>query len=136
MMEAPRKSMSIGSQGPGRTGHFMERLTALPLREWGDVAMECPATIAAASEQAMTVALRDPLLALDAWSVRDDVESAMYRFECAEGRRYVAKKESRAHVRRVTERAALAVLVYDVLGATHFVVCYGVFERVVPVASL
>jgi hypothetical protein len=114
----------------------MERLVTLSLRDWGDAATDCPSTIAAESEQAMTAALRDSMLALDAWSVRDDVESAMYRFDCAEGRRYVAKKESRAHVRRVTERAALAVLVYDVLGATHFVVCYGVFERVVPLASL
>ena len=136
MMEAQRDRMSMGSQGLVRTGHFMERLAALPLNDWAVVAMACPATIATASEQAMTAALQDPMLALDAWNVRDDVESLMCRFDCADGRRYVTKKGSRAHIKLVTARAALSVLAYDVLGATHFVVCYSEFERIIPVGSL
>jgi hypothetical protein len=135
MMATRRDTMGIDGNGLVRVGHFMERLVALPARAWGDVAMECPATVAAASEQAMTAALLDPVLALDAWNVRDDVESAMYRFDCSEGRVYVAKKESRAHVRYVTERAALALLVRNALGP-HFAVCYAVFERVIPAGGL
>lgn len=135
MMATRRDTMGIDGNGLVRVGHFMERLVALSPRDWGDVAMECPAMVAAASEQAMTAALLDPVLALDAWNVRDDVESAMYRFDCPEGRIYVAKKESRAHIRHVTERAALALLVRNALGA-HFVVCYAVFERVIPAGGL
>lgn len=128
--------MAKDGVGTVQVGHFMERLVVLPLREWSEVAMESQDTIAEESAHAMKAALQDPTLAIDVWNVRDDVESAICRFDSPEARPYVAKKGSRTHVRHVTERAALAVLVRDALGATHFVVCYGGFERVIPVDSL
>lgn len=136
MREAPGDSTGKDGVGTVQVGHFMERLMGLTLRDWNEAAMESPDTIAEESDRAMKAALANPTLAIDVWNVRDNIELAVCRFGRPEGRPYVSKKGSRAHIRRVTERAALAVLVRDALGAMHFVVCYGGFERVIPVSGL
>lgn len=115
---------------------FVERLMHLPLGTWSTVAVASPETVVEASGQALTEALSQPTISFDVWSARDDVETALWRFDSPEGRPYVSRKGSRAHIKLVTERAALAVLVRVVLGTTHFVVCYGRFESVIPVSSL
>jgi hypothetical protein len=108
----------------------------LPLSDWSTVAVGCPDRLADENERAFKHALSEPMIAFDVWSARDDVETALWRFDCPEGRPYIGRKGSRAHIKLVTERAALAVLLRVVLGATHFVVCYGGFERIIPVGNL
>src|ERR1700730_7135285 len=115
---------------------FVERLMYLPLGAWSTAAVGSPARIAEASDQALREALSQPTIAFDVWSARDDVETALWRFDHPEGRPYISRTGSRAHIKLVTERAALAVLVRVVLGTTHFVVCYGGFEGIIPVGSL
>jgi hypothetical protein len=126
------------TSGYGRIqyAHFLERLMVLPLADWSTVAMRCPNRIAEASEQALHEALSEPTTAFDVWSARDDVETALCCFECPEGRSYISRKGSRAHIKLVTERAALGVLLREVLGETHFIACYGGFEALIPVSRL
>lgn len=127
-----------GPNGYARTecAHFVERLADLPLVDWSAVVLGFPDEIAEVSEQALKKTLTEPTIAFDVWSVRDDIETALWRFDCPDGRPYVSKKGSRGRIKLVTERAALAVLVRVVLGATHFVVCYGGFESLIPVSTL
>jgi hypothetical protein len=122
--------------GRAQCAHFVERLTDIPLADWSNVAAGFPDRVAEASEQALKDALTEPTIAFDVWSARDDIETALWRFDCPDGRPYISRKGSRARIKLVTERAALAVLVRVVLGATHFVVCYGGFEGVIPLSSL
>ncbi|MDQ6635012.1 MAG: hypothetical protein M3Z10_09680 [Gemmatimonadota bacterium] len=108
----------------------------LPLADWSAVALAVPDGTSKVSEQALRNALSEPTIAFDVWSARDDIETALWRFDCPDGRPLISRAGSRARIKLVTERAALAVLVRVVLGATHFVVCYGGFEGVIPVSSL
>ena len=127
-----------GTDGDGtaQCARFVERLMDLPLADWSAVALTFPDGTAEVSEQALTNALSEPAIAFDVWSTRDDVETALWRFDCPGGRPFVSQTGSRARIKLVTERAALAVLVRVVLGATHFGVCYGAFEGVIPASSL
>ena len=115
---------------------FVDRLLLLPLVTWRDAAMACPPQLAATSAQALTEAMRTPELALDVWNTRDDVETALCRFDCAEGRVLLRAKGQREHVHVVSERAALAVLVHDVLRAQDFSACYGGFVRCIALEAL
>jgi hypothetical protein len=108
----------------------------LSLADWHAAAVNVPDKIAEVTEQALKNALTEPTIAFDVWSARDDIETALWRFDCPDGRSYISRKGSRDRIKLVTERAALAVLVRVVLGATHFVVCYGGFEGIIPVSSL
>lgn len=64
---------------------FAGHLVLLPLVTWRDAAMACPRRLPAVTEEALTKALSTEGLALDAWNVRDDVETAFCRFDCVEG---------------------------------------------------
>ena len=127
-----------GTDGDGtaQCARFVERLMDLPLADWSAVALAFPDGTAEVSEHAMKNALSEPAIAFDVWSTRDDVETALWRFDCPDGRPNISRAGSRARIKLATERAALAVLVRVVLGATHFDVCYGAFEGLIPVSSL
>jgi len=115
---------------------FVDRLLLLPLVTWRDAAMACPRQLAATAAQALTEAMRTPELALEVWNTRDDVETALCRFDCAEGRVLLRARGQREHVHAVSERAALAVLVHDVLRAQDFSACYGGFARCIALEAL
>jgi len=115
---------------------FVDRLLLLPLVTWRDAAMRCPRQLAWHVEQALAEGLRVPDLALEAWTIRDNVETAFCRFDCWEGRALLRTRDQRAHVRLVSERAALAVLVFRALPADCFSVCYGGFGPCIPLATL
>jgi hypothetical protein len=115
---------------------FVDRLLLLPLVTWRDAAMACPSELPAPIEQMLADALRVPGLALDVWTIRDNVETALCRFDCWEGHALLRASGQRAHVRFVSERAALAVLVHDALPVPYFDTCYGGFSRCIATATL
>ena len=69
----------------GTSVAFMERLSALPLREWHRIAMATPKEISRELECALTGALDASANAFEVWRVRDGVATLLFRFECAEG---------------------------------------------------
>jgi hypothetical protein len=115
---------------------FVDRLQLLPLVTWRDAALACPCQLATPIAQRLVDALGVPGVALDAWIIRDNVETAFCRFDCREGHVLLRARDQRAHVRLASERAALAVLVHDVLSATDFGACYGGFDRCIPLTTL
>ena len=114
----------------------VDQLLLLPLVTWRDTAMACPSHLAASTEQALADAVRASGMALDVWNTRDDVETAICRFDCAEGHELLRARGQREQVHLVTERAALAVLVREALPAQEFSACYGAFHRCIPPATL
>jgi len=80
--------------------------------------------------------LRTPEVAWDAWCVRDDVEAAFCRFECPEGYQLLRPRGRREHLRTVSDRAALAVLVHDLISTPDFGRCYGGFVGCISPAEL
>ncbi len=115
---------------------FAGQLLLLPLTTWCEAAAASPERLPECTEAALADALRAPGLALEVWNTRDDVETALCRFDCAEGRALLRMRRQRDHVRAVSERAALAVLVQDVLGAQDFRACYGGFATCIVPAAL
>ena len=83
----------------------------------------------------LQVVLDDSALAWDIWSTGEDVETAVHRFESAEGRELHRCGPSRAQMRRVTTQAALAVLMRQVV-EPFFASLYGDFERIIPAKTL
>jgi hypothetical protein len=115
---------------------FVDRLLLLPLLTWRDAAMACPRQLAVTTERALADAIHTPELAIDVWNTRDDVETAICRFDCVEGRELLRMKGQREHVHFVSERAALAVLVHEALAAEDFSACYGGFSRCITLEAL
>jgi hypothetical protein len=113
----------------GTSVAFMERLSALPLREWHRIAMATPKEISRELECALTGALDVSANAFEGWRVRDGVATLLFRFECAEGRLLTRPRGTLAHIRCVTERAALAVLVRGRLAEPDFVGLIGGFAE-------
>lgn len=105
----------------------------VPLLEWCSAASAVPPSERERAAGALTGALAAEVLALDAWQVRDDVQTAWFRFECAEG-----QKLARAFLRDLpamqlaTERAALALLVQPLLTDSEFQLLYRGFDRLLP----
>lgn len=116
--------------------NFIESLLLLPLSQWCDAAMDCPAELTVPVERALAAALSGPEVAWEAWSTRDDVETALCRFDCPEGRDLLGPRGRRGHVRTTSERAARAVLVRRALAAMDFARAYGGFERCIPSKTL
>lgn len=115
---------------------FVERLLRLPLVAWHEAANRSARELDAVTRQAFLEVLRRPEVAWDAWCVRDDVEATFWRFECAEGRALLRPHGEREHVRAVSDRAALAVLVHDLIPASDFGRCYGGFSDCIATAEL
>ena len=115
---------------------FIERLLRLSLDVWYQAALRSAAALDAATERSFREVLRTPEVAWDAWCVRDDVEAAFCRFECPEGLELLRPRGRRSHVRVVSDRAALAVLVHDLISVPEFDRCYGQFRGSIPVAEL
>ena len=115
---------------------FIERLLRLSLDVWHQAALGSAAALDAVTERTFREVLRTPEVAWDAWCVRDDVEAAFCRFECPEGLELLRPRGRRSHVRVVSDRAALAVLVHDLISVPEFDRCYGEFRGCIPVAEL
>ena len=114
---------------------FVERLAALGLVDWLSVATSVTQT---ASSRANADAVLDRVvaqhhLAYDAWSIRDDVETA---FHCGVGTtgRVPSPRESLSLsiARQAAARAALALLVRSLLTATDFESLYRPFTSLAP----
>jgi hypothetical protein len=114
---------------------FFDALMAIPLTDWRAAAARCPASIAGGAGRALQQIFDDRDLAWVVWSAREDVETALYRFDRSEGLPHQRTALGREHVRLVTGRAALAVLMRPVL-ASFFGALYGDFERIIPAESL
>ena len=115
---------------------FVDRLLLLPLPTWRDAAMACPRELTTSTAQALAGAMRAPELAIDVWNTRDDVETAFCRFDCAEGHALLRASGQREHVHLVSERAALAVLLHELLSAGDLAACYGGIEGCIALATL
>ena len=115
---------------------FVERLLRLSLAAWHQAALGSSVELDAVTEQAFRAVLRTPEVAWDAWCVRDDVEAAFWRFDCPEGEELLRPRGQRRLVRAVSDRAALAVLVHDLISVRDFDCCYGAFRGCIPVAGL
>ena len=97
-----------------RTTHALERLMDVPISVWRDTAIEVTRAESPTLVVALARALREHGHPFDVWSVRDDVDTVMYRFECRRGLAGWSTPTIRA-VRRATEHAALAMLLGSVL---------------------
>jgi len=115
---------------------FIEHLLRLPLAAWHDAASCSAHELDVVTGRAFLEVLRRPDVAWDAWCVRDDVEATFWRFDCPEGRELLRPRGAREHVRAVSDRAALAVLVHDLIPATDFGRCYGGFSNCIAAAEL
>jgi len=115
---------------------FVERLLRLPLVAWYEAANCSAHELDAVTRHTFLEVLRRPELAWDAWCVRDDVEATFWRFECPEGRQLLRPRGEREHVRAVSDRAALAVLVHDIIPASDFGRCYGGFSNCIATDEL
>jgi hypothetical protein len=115
---------------------FVERLLRLSLVAWHQAAVGSDTVLDAATERTFREVLRTPEVAWDAWCVRDDVEATFWRFDCPEGRKLLRPRGRRRQVRDVSDRAALAVLVHDLIPAQDFDQCYGEFQRCIPIREL
>jgi hypothetical protein len=133
MMEVPARG--VATEGMRMGGRFMERLTLLSLPQWYDVAVGAPAELEADVAQALATAL-ETADALEVWSLRDDLETVLYRFESAEGRLLLRGRARLPHVRLITERAAYSLLVRAALAVVVFDTLYGPFAVAIPVVSL
>ena len=58
------------------------------------------------------------------------------RFECPEGYQLLRPRGRREHLRTVSDRAALAVLVHDLISTPDFGRCYGGFVGCISPAEL
>jgi hypothetical protein len=133
MMELPARGTA--TEGMRMGGRFMERLTSLPLPQWCDIAAGAPSELEADAAQALATAL-EAADALEVWSLRDDLDTVLYRFESAEGRLLLRGRVGLPHVRLITERAASSLLVRAALAMVVFDTIYGPFAVAIPVASL
>ena|SRR5690348_13644575 len=115
---------------------FVERLLRLSLAAWHRAALGSVAELDAVTDRTFREVLRAPAVAWEAWCVRDDVEATFWRFDCAEGRELLRPRGRRTHVRAVSDRAALAVLVHDLIAPPDFDRCYGEFRSCIPVSEL
>ena len=115
---------------------FVEHLVRLSLAAWYQAALDSNAALDAVTDRTFHAMLRMPEVAWDAWCVRDDVEATFWRFDCPEGRDLLRPRGRRRHIRSVSDRAALAVLVHDRISASDFDQCYGAFRDCIPVSEL
>jgi hypothetical protein len=115
---------------------FVERLLRLSLAAWHQAALGSPAALDVITERTFREVLQAPEVAWDAWCVRDDVEATFWRFDCAEGRELLRPHGRRSHVRAVSDRAALAVLVHDLISLPDFDRCYGEFQSCIRVSDI
>jgi hypothetical protein len=133
MMELPARGTA--TEGMRMCGRFMERLALLPLPQWRDIAAGAPAELDARVAQALAIAL-ETADAWEVWSLRDDLETVLYRFESAEGRLLLRGRARLPHVRLISERAAYSLLVRTALAVVVFDTLYGPFAVAIPVVSL
>lgn len=115
---------------------FVERLLRLPLARWHEAAMSSASEPDDANSRPFVDLLQTPEVAWDAWCVRDDVEATFWRFECPEGRELLRPHGEREHVRTASDRAALAVLLHDLIPASDFGRWYGGFGNCISPADL
>ena len=115
---------------------FVARLLRLSLAAWHQAAVGSAGALDVVTERTFREVLRTPEVAWDAWCVRDDVEATFWRFDCPEGRALLRPRGRRSHVRAVSDRAALAVLVHDLIPVQDFDQCYGEFQRCIPIRQL
>ena len=115
---------------------FVEHLLRLSLAAWHDAAVRSASELDDVTSRAFAEVLRTPEVAWDAWCVRDDVEAAFCRFECPEGRALLRPRGERKRVRAISDRAALAVLVHDMISMSDFGRCYGEFGHCIAPAEL
>ena len=115
---------------------FLERLALLPLPVWLEACATTPAEVAPDVALALTRALTESADPLAVWRLRDDVDTVLFRFESAEGRRLLRRQVTLPQIRLVTERAARALLVRSALAVAVFDILYAPFASVIPVVSL
>lgn len=128
--------LSAAAPGHVRCAKFLERLMVLDLAEWLRDVVEAPSEISEAHASALAHALTQLADPVAVWSACDDVETALFRFECAEGRVLLHDATRLAHLRMVTERAACCLLVRELLNARAFDAFYLPFARSIPADSL
>jgi hypothetical protein len=114
---------------------YLERLMVLPLPEWVTAATAPCGRGAETASHTLTLALSAEAL-WNVWSLRDDVETACFRFECPEGRMLTRRRGRLRAVRAGTERAALCLLARARLADAVLVELYGGFEQVIPRGKL
>ena len=109
---------------------FLEKLLAMSLDDWLQIAMTLPAEVAPPLEHALSRALDERVTAFDVWSARDDVSAILHRFQGGMGRVLVRTPDTLKHIQRVTERAALAVLARGALSLSEYDALTGAFRDV------
>ena len=108
---------------------LLNRLALMPLAEWHELAVSTPGRVSNELHHALTRALAQAATPFEVWQARDHLDTLMHRYDCAEGREMLRPLEQSGHVREVTERALLAVLVRPALREADFAVLVGSFSR-------
>ncbi|HEX9484993.1 MAG TPA: hypothetical protein VF929_10450 [Gemmatimonadaceae bacterium] len=114
---------------------FMDRLMSISLDSWHQMAV---ASMDQSREPQSVIApgaLDARVSAFEVWRARDNVETALHRFESAEGRTFTRRPGDLMRIRRATECAALAVLARDTLTAQEFTEMVGGFSVLVLVET-
>jgi hypothetical protein len=110
---------------------FIERLLVLPLAEWHECAAKSPAQIARELENKLASALLMSATSFEIWRAGDNVETALFRFDGAEGRRLTRRAGTLVHIRVVTTRAALGVLASPALETSELrALCAGFYRLI------
>lgn len=133
MMKLPARDST--TEGMRLCHRFLERLMVLPLPQWCQIAGSAPAELDADVAQALTTALQTAD-ALEVWTLRDDLETVLYRFESAEGRLLLGGRTTLPHVRLITGRATQCLLVRAALALTVVDSLYGPFAAAISLVSL
>lgn len=118
-----------------RFSAFMDRLMNISLEAWHQMVLASADRSTAAQQAVLRGALETSVGAFEVWRARDNVETALHRFESVEGRSFTRRPGALMRIRRVTERAALAVLARDALRDEEFTEMVGAFSALVKAAD-
>ncbi|MDB4917605.1 MAG: hypothetical protein JWM95_5249 [Gemmatimonadetes bacterium] len=75
---------------------FLERIALMDPGEWTARALECSLAVSPQLETALEHALKQEASAFDAWSVRDDVETLLFRLMSTVPHAILASSEAKA----------------------------------------
>jgi hypothetical protein len=118
--------------GATQAAAFLDHLMTVPLERWCDAGLRASRAATRTSCAALQRAVGEYPDLFFIWCRRDDVYTALYRFECADARTRRTLAAARRVLREATERALLALLLRDTLAAADFDRLYDGFELVWP----
>jgi len=114
---------------------FIERLATLGLVDWLSIAASVTRTASSRAE-ALDRVIAQHGLAVDAWNIADDVETAFHYSVGANGHTPSPRESLSLHIaRQAASKAALALFIRPLLAAADFDSLYRPFASLMPPAT-